>query len=185
MTERETVRAKDLMRGEVATLAPDDTIETALALFEESGISGAPVVASGRLVGVLSLSDVSRTEHLRGGRLKTQREYELSEPAGEERTDELDPDEVFYLKDDYSPEVLGRELVGDWMTNEVVSVSPEASLAEVCRVMVERKIHRVFVAERGRLQGVLSTFDVVRHLARAGKSAPPAARGPRPARKSR
>src|SRR5688572_1318792 len=135
--------AKDVMRVEVATLSADDSIQTALALFEESRISGAPVVANGRLVGMLTLADVSRPEHLHEDRIETGRDYELSEPSGEERTDELDPDEVFYLKEDYSLEVLGRERVSDWMTSGVVSVPASASLEDVCRVMVERQIHRV------------------------------------------
>jgi CBS domain-containing protein len=167
------------MRTDVATLSSDDTIEAALTLFEESGISGAPVLANGRLVGMLTLADVSRPEHLRGGRLETRGEREYSEPVGEESLDELDPEEVVYLKEDYSPEVLGRELVGDWMTTGVVSVAPEASLAEVCRMMVEKHIHRVCVTEGGRLLGLISSFDVVRHVARAGRARADAPARPR------
>jgi len=190
MHEPKGIQAKDVMRKEVATLAADDTIESALALFEEARISGAPVVESGRLVGMLTLADVSRPEHLRQGRIETEREYELSEVSGEELTDELDPDEVFYVKEDYSPEVLGRERVGDWMTSGVVSVLAEATLEEVCRVMVERQIHRVCVAEGEKLVGLITSFDVVRHVARGGRAATskpvkPAsqARPARPARK--
>jgi CBS domain-containing protein len=172
MQARKNVRAKDLMRGDVATLSADDSIETALALFEEARIGGAPVVANGRLVGMLTLADVSRPEHLNGGRIRTERDYELSEPSGEERLDELDPDEVFYVKEDYSPEVLGRERVADWMTSGVVSVPAEATLEEVCRVMVERQIHRVCVTEGDKLVGLVSSFDVVRHVAGAERRAP-------------
>jgi CBS domain-containing protein len=181
MNEPRTIRAKDLMRGEVATLSADDSIETALALFEESRISGAPVVESGRLVGMLTLADVSRTEHLRQGRIETEREYELAEVSGEELTDELDPDEVFYLKEDYSPEVLGRERVGDWMTSGVVSVPADATLQEVCRVMVERQIHRVCVSEGEKLVGLITSFDVVRYVARGARVAA-ARKATRPAR---
>ncbi len=176
MTDTTRVRARDLMHREVVTLSPADTIETALGLFEESGISGAPVVADERLLGVLTLADISRTEHLKGDRIETRREYELSEPVGEERTDELDPEEVLFAKEDYSPQVLGRELVGDWMTTGVVAVRPGASLEEVCKVMVNRQIHRVFVTEEKKLLGVISSFDVVRHVARGGLARSPRAR---------
>jgi CBS domain-containing protein len=183
MNEPRTIRAKDLMRGEVATLSADDSIETALALFEESRISGAPVVESGRLVGMLTLADVSRTEHLRQGRIETEREYELAEVSGEELTDELDPDEVFYVKEDYSPGVIGRERVGDWMTRGVVSVPVDAPLEEVCRVMVEHQIHRVCVSEGEKLVGLITSFDVVRHVARGARAT--SARPAKPARKGR
>jgi CBS domain-containing protein len=162
------------MRREVATLSADDPIETALVLFEEARISGAPVLANGRLVGMLTLADVSQPEHLREGRIETRREYVFSEPS-DQRTDELDPDEVFYLKEDYSPEVLGRERVTDWMTSGVVSVPPLASLEEVCRVMVERHVHRVCVADGEKLVGLITSFDVVRHVARGW---PPPTRKP-------
>ena len=165
MTEIANVTARNLMRTDVQTLSPSDTIETALALFEESRISGAPVVADGRLVGVLTLSDVASPEHQRDGRLRTRGDYELSEPVGEELTDEVDPEEVVFRKEDYSPEVLGRELVGDWMSSGVVSVPPSAPLQRVCEVMAQKSIHRVFVTEGERLLGVISSLDVVRHVA--------------------
>jgi len=162
-----TLTVREVMRRRVTQLSPDDTIESALRLFEESSISGAPVVdLSERLVGVLSLSDVARSEHLDGDRVATQRgDYAMSEPVGEELLDELDPEEVFTLKEDYSPEILGRERVADWMTTDVVTIAPGASVAEACRRMIERQIHRVFVVEGGRLVGLLSSFDVVRAVA--------------------
>ena len=43
--------ARDVMQKDVATLSADDTLETALALFEEARIGGAPVIdAERRLV---------------------------------------------------------------------------------------------------------------------------------------
>lgn len=161
----EPILARDVMQSDVATLSAADTIETALSLFEEARISGAPVLSNGRLVGMLSLADISRPEHLRDGRIETERDYVLSEPVGEERTDELDPEEAFYLKEDYSPALLGRELVGTWMSSGVVSVSPETPLTRVCEVMLDRQVHRVCVTRGEKLLGLISTFDVVRHVA--------------------
>ena len=70
--------------------------EQALATFEEERIGGAPVVGAGdELLGVLTISDLLRTGHVQGDRVVTQRGgYEMSEPAGEERGDELDPEGV-------------------------------------------------------------------------------------------
>ena len=170
MTKFSELTARDAMRTELVTLSPDDSIEDALALFEESRIGGAPVVdGSGKLVGVLTLSDVARTEHVSGNRIETQRgTFDMGELSGEERTDELDPDEIYYVKEDYSAAVLGAERVSDWMTHEVIAVAPEAPLTKVCAAMVDKQIHRVFVTERHRLVGVVSSFDVVRCVARAG-----------------
>ncbi len=175
-TKTAPVKVREVMRKEVATLSPDDAIETALESFEEAGISGAPVVdMGGRLVGVLTLADVARTEHLKDDRLSARRGgYEMGEPVGEEFSDELDPDEVFYVKEDYSSEALGRDLVGDWMTREVVSVGPDEDLAQACRAMADRKIHRVFVTDQEKLVGMITSFDVVRWVARDAASSRPA-----------
>ena len=172
------VTAQDLMRTEVETLSPEDTVETALGRFEEAGIGGAPVVANGKLVGMLTVTDVARTEHLADGKPATSREYAWNEPDGEEPGSDADPAEVFYLQEDYSPEVLGRVLVGDRMSRGVVSVVPEAHLERVCEVMVRQQIHRVCVTAGDRLIGLITSFDVVRHLAGGGgqRTAQPVAR---------
>lgn len=160
-------RARDVMRKQVVTLSPQDTIHAALAVFEDHKIGGAPVAdESGKIVGVLTLSDVARTDHLSGDRIRSERgTFEMSEVAGEETEVELDPDEVFFAKDDYSTEVAGQDLVGDWMTTRVVSVAPDDSLAAVCKRMVDNQIHRVFVVEHDRIAGIITSFDVVRCVA--------------------
>jgi CBS domain-containing protein len=154
------VRARDLMQTEVVQLSIDTPVEEAVATFEEYNIRGAPVVDStGRLVGVFSAHDLTRTEHVHGGRLSVERdEYYLANRDDDEGPD-LDPE-------GYSPGILGRETVGDWMRPGVISVGPDASLKEICRVMVKESIHRVLVTQNDRLKGLISTFDIVRYLAR-------------------
>lgn len=162
--------AASVMRRNVVTLSPDDSIDSALNTFEEERIGGAPVVGAGHeLLGVLTLSDVLRAEHVRGDQLTTQRGgFEMSEPAGEELGDELDPDEVFFVKEDYSARLLERTLVADWMTPEVFSVRSDASLREVCEAMVNQRVHRMFVTEGKKLLGIVTSFDVVRAIAGGG-----------------
>ncbi len=183
--QKNQMNAADIMRKDVVALAPDDTIERALEVFEEQRIGGAPVVDGlGKLLGVLTLSDVTKTEHFSDGRLGLRRRsYEMSEPVGDERVDELDPGEVFFVKEDYSAELLHADLVADWMTPEVISVAPDASIEAVCQVMAEEHIHRVFVADDGKLRGVVSSFDIVRHVARSAKprsASPRKSPAPRP-----
>lgn len=49
------------------------------------------------------------------------------------------------------------------MTDSVVSVSPEASLLDVLRLFVEENIHGApVIDEDGRLQGVITTSDLLR-----------------------
>ncbi|NNL86012.1 MAG: CBS domain-containing protein [Myxococcales bacterium] len=52
---------------------------------------------------------------------------------------------------------------GEVMTDSVISVSPEATLLEVLRLFVEERIHGApVVGEDGRLQGVITTMDLMR-----------------------
>jgi CBS domain-containing protein len=166
MTTLGKIKARDLMQKEVITLRAGATVQEAIETFEEYHISGAPVVdESGRLVGVLSARDITRTEHVRGGRIETMRtQYYLANPL-EEEGESLWVEEDLLGKEDYSPQVLGNETVGDWMKTEVVSVAPDASLKKLCRLMTEESIHRVLIVENGSVVGLVSTFDVVRHLA--------------------
>jgi len=168
MTRITRIKAKDIMQADVVLLNAATPIAEAIGTLEELEITGAPVVDSvGRLVGVLSSRDVTRKEHVREGRIAPGHgEFAMGEPfdeAGDEDTGE----DVIYGKDDYSPAVLGDDTVADWMSPRVVSVEPEATLREVCRTMLAEHVHRVVVAKDGKVQGILSTFDVVGVVARA------------------
>jgi CBS domain-containing protein len=167
MTQIKQIAARDVMRRNVATLSPDDTIREALEMFEDARISGAPVVdEAGAMVGVLTLTDIARTDHLDGNRLSVQRgTFEMAEPTGDELTDEIDPDEAILIKEDYSASLRGGEVVGQWMTRNVITVEPDASLEKACSAMVANQVHRVFVTHGQQLLGVITSFDIVRVLA--------------------
>lgn len=163
-TTRSTVHARDLMRADVLTLTVDTPVREAVERLEEYRITGAPVVdAGGRLLGFLSLKDIARSDHVSDDRIDPGRG---TWPTGAGDEDEGWDEGGSYLADGYSPRLTGGATVGDWMTPEVVSVPPDATLQQVCTKMVEEGVHRVLVVERDALRGIVSTFDVVRHLAR-------------------
>ena len=150
--------ARDVMRTDLLVLRADDSIRSAAEQFEEIHISGAPVVdANERLLGVLTLSDIARSEHVDGDRIAT------TPPVP--GTDYGDEDTEIEALAAYGERIEGRARVVDWMSPGVTCVAPETTLAAVCRIMLDDDIHRVFVAEGGRLCGVVSTKDVVRLLA--------------------
>jgi len=162
MTQTFQACAADLMQTEVVQLTSDALIEEAIRTFEEYNIRGAPVIdGAGRLIGVLSESDLTRSEHVRGGRLSVEdNEYTLANPSDGTGEDDVDAQE-------YSPEVAGRQTVGDWMQHGIISVRPDATLKQVCETMERESIHRVLVTEGGRLKGLISAFDVVKYMAQA------------------
>lgn len=159
--------AREIMQKDLVTLSSKDPISEAISTFEEYHITGAPVVdASGVPVGVLSVADIARSDHVQGGRLESARyEYYFANPLEEQRDDSLFGDEEIFAKADYSDDVAGENRVGEWMTAKVISVDPDDDLVKVCRVMAKENIHRVLVTEESGVLGLISTFDVVRFLA--------------------
>ena len=162
-----TVKARDIMREDVLRLDVFAPIESAVRTLEDYKISGAPVTDdAGRLLGVLSLSDVAKSQHMRDHRLDGHPGEYFAGSEGPEGSDdpEWEEDEILD-REDYSPDLLGQERVGDWMNRGVIHVAPDDSLASVCKLMVKNQIHRVLVVERGALKGIITSFDVVRFLA--------------------
>lgn len=54
------LRVREVMTGDLKSLAPDMPMSVALDLFRSARISGAPVIANGKVVGVISLEDLIR-----------------------------------------------------------------------------------------------------------------------------
>lgn len=160
-------KAREIMQTDLVTLSTQDPISAAITTFEEYHITGAPVVdASGAPVGVLSVADIARSDHVKAGRLQSARfEYYFANPLEEQRDDSLFGDEEIFDKADYSDEVAGENRVEEWMTARVISVDPDDDLVKVCRTMATENIHRVLVTEESGVLGLISTFDVVRFLA--------------------
>lgn len=156
--------AKDVMQTDVLTLRPDDTVESAVGLLEEYHVSGAPVLDGfGKILGVLSSTDVARREHVHEGSVSVGRVG--GGGVGPDEDDGIDFEDEVLDSEGYSPELFASARVDEWMSHRLVSVAPEATLAEVCRLMVAESIHRVFVVREEALCGVISTFDVVRLMA--------------------
>jgi CBS domain-containing protein len=64
---------------------------------------------------------------------------------------------------------LAGHHVRSFMTTKVISVGPDTPLAEVVTLFVLHRIRRLPVVENGRLVGIISRRDVLRHM--AGQSA--------------
>ena len=153
-------RAQDVMQADVLRLHTATPIDAAGELMEEYSISGAPVVDEAEeLVGVSSATDILRRDQAHVNSVSGwPTSYYSSDPL-DRNTDE------FFSRTEYDIHSIGRELVVDWMTPKLLSVTPDAPMCEVCALMADKRIHRVFVVEGHKLLGVISTFDVVSWLA--------------------
>jgi predicted transcriptional regulator len=125
-----------LMNSPVASVSPETTLDVAYRRLVERRISSVPVVdADGCPLGVLSDTDL-----LHVGRL---------EPAALAGIRLLD----------LPPEPALRH-----MHAGVVTVPPDMSVKQAAATLVDRQIHRVFVAEGATLIGVFGTDEVLMAL---------------------
>lgn len=148
------------MQTRVVTLDAEASMADVFRTFEEDAIGGAPVIdGAGELIGFLSATDLTRFERFHGDEHGVTQRGDASLPSDDELED------LPASRDDYSPEALGRYRVSDWMTHGVITVAPSTSMATLCRKMRDERIHRVVVVDQGAVQGIVSTFDVVRFLA--------------------
>ncbi len=154
-----TWTVRDVMRTEVRTVDPDVTLPDLERRFVAHRVSGFPVVRDGRLVGIVSRSDVVRQLSVEQTRAESISDY-YREATGDYHP-ELDLEEI--------AERIGRRLetlrVEELMIPELITVRPDASLQEVARLLLEHRIHRAPVTEGERLVGIVSSMDLVRLFA--------------------
>jgi len=151
------LRVGDIMEENWPTLSPEQTVEDAIKLFAESNTSGAPVVEDGRLAGIVTEGDLIFQD------------ADIKSPGFLDILGGIIPLGDW---DDYRREALKSAgvTVGEVMTREVMTVSPEDSLSEAATIMAEERIKLLPVAEEGQLRGVVTRMDIlVLHLLRPHK----------------
>jgi CBS domain-containing protein len=142
------LRVGDIMQTDWPALRSEQTVEDAIKLFAESGISGVPVVGDGGLAGIVTEGDLIF------------RDAEIKAPGFLDILGGIIP-----LGDwnEYRQEALKSAgvTVGEVMTEDVITISPDASLAEAATIMAERRIKLLPVAEGGMLRGVVTRMDIL------------------------
>jgi CBS domain-containing protein len=146
------------MQTHVVTVQRAASLLDVQRLLVEEEIHGAPVVdEEGELLGVISSTDVLRAadEEHNSARVRTNYFRDVL-PYSSPHSPDWSQQPVD-LQD-----ALSQIRAEDVMTRSVLAVPPDAPAAQVARVLREHRVHRVFVVERGRLCGVVSTLDLLR-----------------------
>lgn len=151
--------ARDIMHPKPKIVSPKTKLPDLQRALLSERVSGYPVVEEGRLVGVVSRSDVVR--HLTVEQSVGEMLSDYQRDPGGEVADEAFLDRV--------AQHLGRRmeklLVSDVMITAVISVAPDAPVEALARTLVEHRIHRLPVVDGGRLVGLVSSTDLVRLVA--------------------
>ena len=141
--------AADIMQRNLVRVAAGDTLPEAERKLTEAQVTGAPVIDdTGRVIGVLSIRDISR-HRLEDAELPADATVEVFD-------DETDETEQITFR---RPE--SGACAADVMTPDVVSVTSSTAIPQIARKMLDAHVHRVLVIERGRLLGLISTMDLL------------------------
>jgi CBS domain-containing protein len=130
------VKVKDLMATNVSTLGRNDTLDLADHVMALERIRHLPVLDERRVVGVVSQRDLFRSA------------LAVALGYGERAQATL----------------LKTLMVKEVMSEPAITISPEATIKEAARLMIESKIGCLPVIEAGRLVGIVTETDILRHV---------------------
>ena len=150
------IKAKDIMVKDVLSVNKNWPIERLSDFFIQNSISGASVVSDeGKLVGVVSMSDIVRNKSVK-----------LNE------TNQGDPHDYFLtpLDRQFAEEEIvllqvntpSKILVKDIMTDIIFQVEEETPIQKVANLMINGHIHRVFVTRDGKQIGIITALDMIK-----------------------
>ncbi len=165
------LKLKDLMKRDLVNVSPDLTLRELLEVFNEQEVSGAPVVAGGRVVGVISTTDIFDFQEENPG-LVPRSGSALDEPpkrrgGGFESWDPSEGGDMEWVRTTRSSDLdlLDEHRVADVMTRDVLSQPSNTSVKAAAAYMLDAGIHRILVIDDGELQGIVTTTDIVRAVA--------------------
>ena len=178
------IRVRDLMTEDVITVGPYTSLRELVSLLRDEQVSGVPVVSGGKVVGVVSATDLVEFEATTPAVPADQPEQaewgevEILEGWEEEDDDapvsfytdlwaDVGADVLERFEETRSPEwdLLAEHVVAEIMTQRVRAIAPEGTAREAARMMREGRVHRILVLDGDRLAGVLSASDIVTAVA--------------------
>lgn len=131
-----TEPVRSWMTEKVITITPQTTLPEAQRIMLEHKIRRLPVVKSDQLVGIVTLGDIREASPSDATTLSI---YEMN-----------------YFMD--------RLTAKDFMTSNPITITPDATIAETARLMVEHKIGGLPVMDNGKLVGIITATDLCRVL---------------------
>lgn len=179
----QTLTVRDIMRRDVVTIGPHESVRELVRMLSEHQVGGLPVVdRKQKVVGVVSATDVvrlipewEREAEAGASKAPSQEVSGPGEEPGEERPEEQGaffrgPEGPLFQLPSVLPRripgtLLDRTRVQDIMTPATFSVRSEATLPELARFLLRGGIHRALVFEGSELVGIATSYDVLRAVA--------------------
>ncbi len=146
------MQVSELMTREVITVHPDTPVVEIARKMLQNDISGVPVVDhDGRLVGIVTETDL------------VVRNANVHFPTFLQILDAR----IYLTSTRHFEEELRRALgtvAADVMTREVQTVRPDDDISVAATLMVDRGLNPIPVLKDGRLEGIISRSDIIRHI---------------------
>jgi CBS domain-containing protein len=149
----EDLKVSDIMQRDVITVGPDTSVRELADLLAEHKISGVPVVdGERRVVGMVSEADV------------IVQDADLHFPYYVQFLDSVIYLESFRKFKERFRKAFGSK-VSEIMSQEVIAISPDASVREAATLMADNKVNRLPVTQSLKLVGIVTRADIVRAIA--------------------
>jgi len=152
------MKIKDVMNKDVITCKPDDTLGNLADLLKKNHISGLPVVDKGKVVGLVSETDLLKLFKF------PEISNELWLPSPFEIIEIPIRNLVKIEETKKAFENLKLQPVRDIMTKTIHAISPEDELEDASGMMVRHKVNRLPVIDNGKLVGIVARSDILRGL---------------------
>jgi CBS domain-containing protein len=144
--------AKEIMSTPVVSVAPETPVSDVAALLARRRISGVPVLADGRLVGIVNEMDLLHRHEIGTEQVPASGRWWTC-------LFRTEPGPSNYVKSH-------AKRASDVMTRAVDSVAEDAPLSEIAARFDSRAVRRLCVFRAGKLIGVITRADIVRAVAR-------------------
>jgi CBS domain-containing membrane protein len=132
-----SMKVKDIMAKEVTTLGRNDSLDVADDVMSLGRIRHLPVIDEGRVVGVVSQRDLFKSA--------------LAAALGYGETAQK--------------KLLKTLRVKEVMSEPAIIISPEATIKEAVRLMLEKRIGCLPVVQGHALVGIVTETDLLRYVA--------------------
>lgn len=130
---KKKILVSDFMTGKVITISRNTTLLEAHHLMGVKRIRSLPIVEEGKLIGLVTRTDLMSSDPSRLALKNSQEAYDkiLSQP------------------------------VEKVMVTEIITISPDAELTEAARIMLAKKIHCLpVVSEKQKMRGIITESDL-------------------------
>ena len=145
------MKVKEIMTKKVITVTPKAKVKDIAKLLIKYAITGVPVIKGKKVVGIITETDLV----MQKSKIQIPDFVQLLEAR-------------IYLKDGKKFEKELKKIFGitakEVMTNNVISIAPEASVQDLATLIADRHINPVPVIKDGKLVGIVSRADIVKLL---------------------